>query len=135
MTTSELTKEQQNRELNQKTESGEKSSLLVFSPATTIFENENEAVFMLDMPGVEEAGLEVSVDRDLLIIEGKTSAKTPDNKKAFYTEFNLGNFKRKFKIPRAIDVDQAKAVIKNGRVKLTVPYAKEAVKKIKVQTA
>lgn len=135
MTTSELTKEQQNKELNQETESGEKSSVSVFSPATAIYENENEAVFILDMPGVDEAGLEVSVDRDLLIIEGKTSAKTPDRKKAFYTEFNIGNFKRKFKIPRAIDVDQAKAVIKNGRVKLTVPYAKEAVKKIKVQTA
>jgi len=123
MTTTEMTK---NQEL--------KTEKPLFMPAGNIIEKDNSAVITLDMPGVNAEGLEITVDNDILVIEGKTSAQTPENFKPVYSEFKYGNFQRKFKIPKPVDAEHAVAEMKNGRLKLTIPYAKDAVKKITVKS-
>ena len=43
------------------------------TPPADIFENQDEILLMADMPGVRAEDLQVRVDKDVLILEGKKS--------------------------------------------------------------
>ncbi|MDH5657278.1 MAG: Hsp20/alpha crystallin family protein [Spirochaetia bacterium] len=103
-----------------------------FLAPVNIIENENGAVFTLNLPGVSENDIDITVDGEYLTIEGKASAQYPENFKPLYQEFSFGNLKRKFKIPKPVDSEKARAEVKNGQLVLTIPYSEAGIKKISV---
>jgi len=97
-----------------------------------IFQNKESVVLHLEMPGVTKEHLDISIDNDLLIIDGK---KEPFNFKGNYllNEISPGDFHQEYTIDDTIDRNNINAVIKNGIVTLTLAVKEsEKPRKIKV---
>lgn len=90
------------------------------TPAVDIYENENELVFVADMPGVPKDGLDVQVEKMELTMAGVVN----DNYR----------YERSFKLPATVDVENVAAGLKNGVLNVTFKKAESAKpKKIKVK--
>ena len=90
------------------------------TPAVDIYENDNELVFIADMPGVSKDGLDVQVEKMELTMTGAVNEKY--------------RYERSFKLPPTVDVENVNASLKNGVLNVTFKKAESAKpKKIKVK--
>ncbi len=105
-------------------------------PDVDIIEKADHYLLIADMPGVDEKTLDITVEKDLLMIRGRMFITIPENHRAVKSEFRSGNYQRAFRIYEEIDRDGIKAVYRNGVLKLTIPKAEDAkVKKIEIESA
>jgi HSP20 family molecular chaperone IbpA len=105
-----------------------------FSPTVNIYEQASEAILVVDLPGVDENEVDVSFEKDTLIIKGNPTYSVPEGYKIVHKEFLLGQYVRKFSVNKPIDLEKVSAVIKNGRMTLKLPYTIPNSKKIEVKT-
>jgi HSP20 family molecular chaperone IbpA len=105
-----------------------------FSPPVNIYEQASETILVVDLPGVDEKGVDISFEKDTLIIKGDPTYAVPEGYKIVHKEFLLGQYVRKFTVNKPIDIEKVSAVIKNGRVTLKLPYTIPNSKKIEVKT-
>jgi HSP20 family protein len=84
-----------------------------------IFHNEESVVMILEMPGVTKESLEIKVDKDLLIINGKRT-KYPVNGEYLVKEIEDCDYHQEYTIDNTINRDNINAAIKNGLVTLTL---------------
>ena len=85
-------------------------------PNVDVFERKDEFVVMADLPGVNEKGLDVTLDSDLLTINGKTAEGT----------HSAYEYERSFTLSDRVDKAGIKAAIADGVLTLSFPYAEEA---------
>ena len=108
----------------------------VFSPRADVFEDSESIRILLDMPGVSQDALEVSLEKDILSVEGRTTFKAAAGMRLAHREFGEGDYRRTFTISDAIDRDRIAASIKHGVVELVLPKKEEVKpKKIPVRSA
>ncbi len=112
----------------------EKQRVMEFIPDVNIYESANELMLFVDMPGVDEKSVDITLNEDILTIEGKSSLEIPKEYRRLHSEFRVGNFKRDFKIAKPVDMENANAVMKNGQLKLTLRKIKPEAKKIQVKS-
>lgn len=104
----------------------------VIVPPVDIYETENEYVIKADMPGVDKGNINITLDDNVLDIEGKINEDTDENKKLKYREYNLNNFSRSFRVGNDIDADKISAQMENGVLTLTL-LKREEVKPKKIE--
>ena len=75
--------------------------------------DDDGATLTIDVPGYNKKLIDVSVDGDLLVIEGKPNSGNPDG---FTRKFNLGD---------TYDVDSVEASVVDGVLTLSLPYLEE----------
>lgn len=87
-----------------------------------VFEREGEFIIEAELPGVSKEDLELSVLRDILIIEGK-KAKTSDDKGLSYhcMERSFGAFRRIVEIPATGDTRNIRASFSDGLLRVRLP--------------
>ena len=84
--------------------------------------DEDGATLTMNVPGYNKKLIDVSVDGDLLVIEGKSNSGNPDG---FTRKFNLGD---------TYDVEEIRASVVDGVLTLSLPYLEEIKpKKVKVK--
>ncbi len=102
------------------------------TPPVDIYETEDGLVLLADLPGVTPERLTVSVNDNILTIEGRTEY-TPIGT-PIYWEFELPSFYRQFQLSEQIDSSRISAKMKHGVLTLTLPKAEVArPKTIKVE--
>jgi HSP20 family molecular chaperone IbpA len=122
MATQELaTKEKQELKTNEQTRPGR-----TYLPDVDIYETSESLWLWADMPGVDENSLEVRVADGVLSIEGRVALQEYEDLKPVYTEYNVGNYARRFSLSNEIDVDRIKARMMNGVLELELPKAEQA---------
>ncbi|MDR3617136.1 MAG: Hsp20/alpha crystallin family protein [Candidatus Obscuribacterales bacterium] len=108
-----------------------------FSPALDLHETEKGFEIVLELPGMNEKDIDISVSRDLLTISGeKKSEKEERAKGAYRLERSFGSFSRSITLPRnSVDTNNIEADYTNGLLTVTLPktpdYQEEA-RKIKI---
>ena len=106
-----------------------------FLPTTDIFETEDALTVVLEMPGVDRDNIEVSVENGVLTVEGKINFDKYEGLQPVYSEYNIGPFRRSFRISSQVDQDKIKAEMRDGVITLTLPKAEEAKpRRIEVRT-
>lgn len=96
------------------------------TPTVEIRETAKEVVLLADMPGVDNQGVEVSLNGDALVLTGKPAAK-PETPGRTYSERPAGIFRRRFTLDeRSFDRAKITAVMKNGVLTVTLPKAQPA---------
>lgn len=115
---------QQKREV----EKGQESTTptRAFMPTADIFETVDALTVVLEMPGVSKADIDVSVDQGLLTIEGRIDFKKYEGLQPVYSEYNIGPYRRSFRISSQIDQSKIKAEMRDGVITLVLPKAEEA---------
>jgi HSP20 family protein len=110
---------QKKRELEGKEESTIPAR--VFVPTADIYEDRDTLKVILEMPGVEKGNIEVRVEEGVLSVEGRLDLTKYRGLQPLYTEYNIGNYSRSFRLSNAIDQDKIGAELKDGVLSLTLP--------------
>jgi HSP20 family protein len=97
-----------------------------FLPTTDIFETEDALTMVLEMPGVDRENIEVSVENGVLTVEGRINFGKYEGLQPVYSEYNIGPYRRTFRISSRIDQDKIRAEMRDGVITLVLPKAEEA---------
>ncbi len=109
--------------------------LRAFLPTADIFETEEALAVVLEMPGVDRNNIDVNVDNGVLTIEGRIDFNKYEGLQPVYSEYNIGPFRRSFRISSQVAQDKIKAEMRDGVITLTLPKAEEAKpRRIEVRT-
>lgn len=115
----------------------DESATGIFQPRLDVSENSTELRVSVELPGLNEKDLDVSISNDALTIKGEKRQEREENSKGFYRmERHYGSFYRTIAFPCAVDTDAAEATFKNGVLSVVLPKAHSSesnVKKIVVQ--
>jgi HSP20 family protein len=115
---------QQKRELEKKEETTVPAR--IFLPNTDIYETQNALTVVVEMPGVEKKNVQISVADDVLSVEGRLDLGKYQGLVPLYTEYNIGNYSRSFRLSSKIDQNKINAEMKDGVLTLTLAKVEEA---------
>jgi HSP20 family molecular chaperone IbpA len=90
-------------------------------PAVDVFEDASGITLLADMPGVPKENLDVKVEGDALLIEGRVQQPTPDGLEAVYAEIRVPRFRRTFTLSRELDTARIEANLRDGVLTLRIP--------------
>ena len=122
---------QHKREMEKKQETT--VSWRTYLPVTDIFETDQALTVVLEMPGVGKDAVEVSVDDDILTIDGRIDYSKYEGLQPVYTEYNVGHYTRSFQLSSKIEQGNISAELKDGVMTLVLPKAEKAQpRKIKI---
>ena len=112
------------------------SQELVWAPAIDVIEKEDQFLVKVELPGVKEEDVNVTVTSGTLTIEGEKKAESEVLKKGYYyRETSYGSFSRSITIPSTVDASKIEANCDKGVLEITLPKAPEIKpKKITVAT-
>lgn len=97
-----------------------------YLPDADICETPDSLWLWADMPGVDEGSIEVKLADGVLSIEGRVSPQDYENLAPVYTEYNVGNYLRRFTVSSDIDADHIAARMANGVLEVELPKAESA---------
>jgi len=110
----------------------------VFLPNVDIYSTAEGITIMADMPGVDETNIDITVEKNILTINGyvPSLSPVPEGYELAYSECGFGDYQRSFTLPDEIDRDNIEASLKNGVLHVMLPKAPETqARKITVRTA
>jgi len=94
------------------------------SPLCDIYENNDEILLVADMPGVAKDQVDVRVDKDKLLLEGRR--RQPEGEGLLRCEFEPCKYSRSFVLPQSIDADKIRAELDAGVLKVHLPKTPHA---------
>ena len=108
-----------------------------FVPAVDVYEDEKKVVLKLEVPGIEEKDLDVSVENNTLTVKGERKFEKEEKEEKeenFHRiERRYGSFYRAFTLPSTVDTEAVAASYNAGVLKLELKKKPEAQpKQIKV---
>jgi len=106
---------------------------IAFVPRVDIYETDEGIVLMADMPGVDESSMDITLENDILSINGYVEPEEPENYRLAYAEYRVGDYQRRFTLSEQIDQDKIEATVRDGVLRLHLPKAKPTTKKITVR--
>ena len=98
----------------------------VFSPRADVLETGEAIVVVADMPGVVEDSVDITLEKNVLTIQGRVDAPEREGYKLTYGEYQDGDYERSFALSEGVDRDGIEATVKDGVLRLTLPKSKEA---------
>lgn len=107
------------------------------APASEAATNGNAYVISVELPGVSEDDIELTVDNGVVTVKGeKKTEKEEKGETWYFSERQYGAFSRSFRLPPDADEGKVSADLKDGVLTVTVPKAKpaeESAKKVKIK--
>ena len=99
-----------------------------FAPKLSVSENTDAFSVSVELPGVSEKDLSVTVKDRVLTVSGerKSCHERGDGARGHYCESSFGSFRRSIKLGDDIRESQIEAVLKNGVLTVTLPKCPEA---------
>jgi HSP20 family protein len=97
-----------------------------YVPDVDICETADGLWLWADMPGVDDQSIQINLADGVLSIEGRVAIGDYDNLAPVYTEYNIGNYARRFTLSNDIDTGRIKARMTNGVLELEIPKAERA---------
>jgi len=97
-----------------------------FSPAIDIFETDDSIVLLVNMPGVPEENVDITLEKSQLTIRGKVEYEAPEGYKAVYGEYAVGDYNRTFSLSEEINHEEIEAILKHGVLRLVLAKAAAA---------
>lgn len=94
-----------------------------YIPRVDIYETEDALVMLADMPGVDENSVDITLEKNVLSINGYVEPAQPDNYSLAYAEYGVGDYQRSFTLSDEIDRDKIEAIVQNGVLRLHLPKA------------
>ena len=97
-----------------------------YSVPTDIFHTDERLVIRMDLPGVNADDVEVTVQENNLIVNGKRDFPFDAEDVRYLRRGTFyGDFTQKVALGRGLDTDQIAARFDNGVLELTIPYRAE----------
>lgn len=88
------------------------------TPLVNVMEHDAHYVLQMITPGLKKSDVNISVDKNILSIS--SDKKYEGDEKFKVREFKYGVFKRSFKLPEKVDVNNINASLVNGLLVVTL---------------
>ena len=97
-----------------------------WAPRVDIKEEDRRFVIFVDVPGVDPADIEVSMEKGILTIKGERTVQNEEQNGRFTRiERAHGTFHRRFALPDSADPDGITAVGRHGVLEIVIPKRAE----------
>lgn len=111
---------------------GRPDAVGVFGPSTDVSETDDSVEVAVELPGMSEEDIDISLSGDAMTIRGEKKVEREDKRKGVYmSERSYGAFYRTIPLPAGVDADEAEAKFKRGVLTVTLPKSPEAQAKVK----
>jgi HSP20 family protein len=97
-----------------------------WSPALDLYQNNDNFVALVELPGMRKEDIEISLHDGSLIIAGERKSSSANGEKAERTERYVGSFRRSISLPAPVDPNKVSATYRDGILTVTMPKAEEA---------
>lgn len=98
-----------------------------FAPAVDVYEDEHNLVLKLEVPGMNEEDLKVSLENNSLTVSGERKLEKEEKEENFHRiERRYGTFTRTFSLPNTVDPEKVEAAYDKGVLKITLAKRAEA---------
>jgi HSP20 family protein len=98
-----------------------------WKPPVDIIEKDGNLILRVEVPGVDEKGIDVKVEGRVLTIKGERKPESETNGVTYHqVESYYGTFTRSFTLPDSADSDQINASYKNGVLAVAIAQKAEA---------
>jgi HSP20 family protein len=106
----------------------------LFAPLADIYEAGDKIFVLADVPGVDEKSIDITLEKNVLTIQGFTNPRQEEGLRLVHCECPDGNYRRVFLLAEEIDRDNIEATVSNGVLKLVLPKSPKAkARKIQIQ--
>jgi HSP20 family protein len=97
-----------------------------WSPALDLYQNNDNVVAVVELPGMRRKDIEISLHDGTLTISGERRSETSNGEKTERTERYIGKFRRSITLPVRVDANKVSASYQDGILTVTMPKAEEA---------
>ena len=94
-------------------------------PNVEVAETDKEIRVTVELPGLEEKDVEVTLDDDVLTLRGEKRSEAEDKGRQF-SERYYGHFERRISLGTEVDEERIEARFKNGVLTITMPKTERA---------
>lgn len=98
----------------------------VYRPRVEVRENDEFLTLLVEMPGVGEHQVDVTLDKNLLTVRGCVEPVAFAGFEAAWSEYADGNYERTFKLHTEINRENLEARMKDGILTINLPKAEQA---------
>ena len=106
--------------------SGYATKLALFTPPVDVVARDHELVFHIDVPGVKQEHLEVTLESHVLSIMGSRTYEAGPNERQMLLGRSYGDFALHYTLPDSVDGEQLAAYLADGVLTLRVPKHQKA---------
>lgn len=94
----------------------------LWAPAVDVVEKEDKFLVKVELPGVKDEDIDVSITGDTLTISGEKSTDSEVKKKGYYySESSYGSFSRSITIPSSVNTGKIEAARADGVLEISLP--------------
>ena len=97
-----------------------------WSPALDLYQNNDNVVAIVELPGMRREDIEISLHDGTLTISGERKSESSNGEKAERTERYIGKFRRSITLPARVDANKVSASYRDGILTVTLPKAEDA---------
>jgi HSP20 family protein len=97
-----------------------------WTPALDLYQNNDNIVVVVELPGLRKEDIEISLQDGMLTISGERKDETSPEDGATRAERCTGKFRRSITLPTRVDGNKVSAAYKDGILTVTLPKAEEA---------
>ncbi len=98
-----------------------------FVPALDVYQTKDSVVVETPVAGIDPENVNISIENDVLTLEGKSEKKSEVDEKNYYRkEVRYGSFHRSVALPVSVNGEKAKATYEKGVLKITIPKEERA---------
>jgi HSP20 family protein len=91
-------------------------------PSMDISETKENLVAKVEVPGMEQKDIQISLQENLLTIKGEKRQEKEEKEERYHrVERSYGAFTRSVRLPVAVDASKVTATFKNGLLTVTLP--------------
>lgn len=100
-------------------------------PPVDIYEHDDRFQLYMDLPGVDPASVDITLEGGVLTVTGERAhftgpRDTNDQGEMRRSERGLGRFYRRFVLPDSVDADRVEAANRHGVLELRIPKQAKA---------
>ena len=105
-----------------------------FLPVVDIYETQEGAVLVADLPGCDESNVDLRYAEGVLTISGHVKPDERAGHDLTYSEYRTGDFERTFSVSEMVDPEKIAATVKDGVLRVLLPKAEaEQPRKISIK--
>ena len=97
-----------------------------WTPALDLYQNNDNIVAVIELPGMRKEDIEISLQDGTLTISGERKEEQSKENGATRTERFTGKFRRSITLPTRVDANKVNATYKDGLLTVTLAKAEEA---------
>jgi HSP20 family protein len=90
-----------------------------------VYRSGNEYIVEMDLPGVDPSSIDISVERNMLTVEGEANSTHEQADEQIVCERRHAKYRRQIYLGDNVDTDNVKAEFDNGVLRLRVPIDRE----------